>query len=159
MTIFFARASPFFFFGHSWRRYFSILLSATESTVVNKSTKVLRALGWGGYDETGAQSQYLRQVDLQFDSAENETCRCPAYYHLFTMVGEERQGTCRGDSGKCIEKLESRIDFFPLAQGVPSSPKRRMEALPWWGFSLVRVWTAPGLVILTTTGRRSQESG
>ena len=82
-----------------WRRYFSILLSATNSTIINESTKVLRALGWGGYDETGKQSQFLKQVDLRFHFAPDVTCRCPAYYELRTMVGEERQDTCKGDSG------------------------------------------------------------
>ena len=38
-----------------------MLPSANESTVVNNSTKVLRALGWGAYDQSGAQSQFLRQ--------------------------------------------------------------------------------------------------
>ena len=85
-------------------KIFSIRLLATEDTVVNKSTKVLRALGWGAYDETGAQSQFLRQVDLLFHSAPNATCRCPAFYELFTKVGEKRQDTCAGDSGKWEEK-------------------------------------------------------
>ena len=120
LTIFSAPDSQILFFGHSWRRYISILLSATEKTIVNKSTKVLRALGWGGYDETGAQSQFLRQVDLQFDSAENETCRCPAYYHLFTKVGEKRQDTCRGDSGMLKEKLKKmKENNFLLYRGSP----------------------------------------
>ena len=78
--------------------------AATESTVVDKSTKVLRALGWGAYDETGEQSQFLRQVDLRFHSA--ASCRCPAFYELRTMVGEERQDTCKGDSGKFEETKE-----------------------------------------------------
>ena len=80
--------------------FFNILLSATKSTIVNESTKVLRALGWGGYDETGAQSRYLRQVDLRFYSAPDVTCKCPAYYELRTKVGEEGQDTCKGDSGE-----------------------------------------------------------
>ena len=88
-----------------WRRYFSILLSATNSTIVNESTKVLRALGWGGFDETGKQSKFLRQVDLRFHSAENASCECPRYYELFTEVGEDRQDTCRGDSGEWEERL------------------------------------------------------
>ena len=72
--------------------------AATESTVVDKSTQVLRALGWGAYDETGEQSQFLRQVDLRFHSA--ASCRCPAFYELFTKVGERGQDTCGGDSGQ-----------------------------------------------------------
>ena len=86
-------------------RYFSLLPSATKSTIVNASTKVLRALGWGAYDETGYQSQFLRQVDLHFHSAPDASCRCPAYYELRTKVGEKRQDTCRGDSGEWEERL------------------------------------------------------
>ena len=71
---------------------------ATESTIVNKNT-VLRALGWGAYDETGAQSRFLRQVDLRFNMTYQKDCRCSSYYELFTMVGANGQDTCSGDSG------------------------------------------------------------
>lgn len=70
---------------------------ANRTTIVNKRS-VLRALGWGGYDETGAQSRYLRQVDLRLHSVPD--CSCPALYDLFTMVGERGQDTCKGDSGE-----------------------------------------------------------
>ena len=71
---------------------------ANESTIVNK-TSLLRALGWGAYDKTGAQSRFLRQVDLRFNSTDD--CRCPAYYKLYTNVGPTGQDTCKGDSGHC----------------------------------------------------------
>ena len=71
---------------------------ANESTIVNKNT-VLRALGWGAYDETGAQSQFLRQVDLRFNKTYEKDCKCLSYYELFTMVGSNGQDTCSGDSG------------------------------------------------------------
>ena len=75
------------------------LKMATNSTIVNKSS-LLRSLGWGQYDETGQQSQFLKQVDLEFSSA-YPNCTCPSFYLLRTMVGEERQDTCKGDSGEC----------------------------------------------------------
>ena len=71
---------------------------ANESTIVNKNS-LLRALGWGAYDKTGAQSRFLRQVDLRFNSTDD--CRCPAYYKLYTNVGPTGQDTCKGDSGHC----------------------------------------------------------
>ena len=70
---------------------------ADKSTILQKNS-LLRALGWGATGKTEEQSQFLRQVDLLFHSADE--CRCPSYYELKTMVGEERQDTCRGDSGK-----------------------------------------------------------
>ena len=73
---------------------------ANESTIVNKNS-LLRALGWGAYDKTGAQSRFLRQVDLRFNSTEDRDCRCPAYYKLYTNVGPTGQDTCKGDSGHC----------------------------------------------------------
>ena len=71
---------------------------ANESTIVNKNT-VLRALGWGAYDETGAQSRFLRQVDLRFNMTYQKDCKCSSYYELFTMVGTKGQDPCSGDSG------------------------------------------------------------
>ena len=71
---------------------------ANESTIVNKNS-LLRALGWGAYDNTREQSRFLRQVDLRFNSTDD--CRCPAYYKLYTNVGPTGQDTCKGDSGHC----------------------------------------------------------
>ena len=71
---------------------------ATESTIVNKNS-VLRALGWGAYDNTGAQSRYLMQVDLRFNSTYEKNCNCLPYYQLRTTVGATGQDTCKGDSG------------------------------------------------------------
>ena len=70
---------------------------ADKSTIVQKNS-LLRALGWGATGKTEEQSQFLRQVDLLLHSVDE--CRCPSYYELKTMVGKERQDTCRGDSGQ-----------------------------------------------------------
>ena len=88
---------------------------ANETTIVNKNS-LLRALGWGAYDNSGAQSRFLRQVDLRFNSTEERNCRCPAYYELRTMVGTTGQDTCKGDSGKKrgLENFSSCSSGGPL---------------------------------------------
>ena len=75
---------------------------ATESTVLNQRS-VLRSLGWGAYDGTCKQSQYLRQVDLRFHSAAAVSCSCPEYYELRTKVGEIGQDAYLGDTGEHFE--------------------------------------------------------
>ena len=57
-------------------------------------------LGWGAIDETGEQSQFLRQVDLGFNQTTD--CDCKYRYILETNVGQNNEDTCSGDSGPTI---------------------------------------------------------
>ena len=77
------------------------------STVITKQS-LLRVLGWGARDASGAQSRYLQQVDLRLHSIQN--CTCSGLYELRTMVGEDGQDACEGDSGH-------PFILFPFQQG------------------------------------------
>ena len=54
--------------------------------------------GWGAFDKTGQQSQYLRRVELSLNKTKD--CVCKAFYFLETNVGLDNQDTCGGDSGE-----------------------------------------------------------
>ena len=62
---------------------------------------------------------------------------------------------------KIKHSVKSSSELIPclVVQEVPSSLKRRMAALPWWGFSLEEVSTVPSWRTPTTTGRTRPGSG
>ena len=57
-------------------------------------------LGWGATDNTGEQSQFLKQVDLGFNSTTD--CDCNDRFILETNVGQNKEDACSGDSGPTI---------------------------------------------------------
>ena len=62
---------------------------------------------------------------------------------------------------KIKHSVKSSSELIPclVVQEVPSSLKRRMAALPWWGFSLEEVSTVPSWRIPTMTGGTRPASG
>ena len=61
---------------------------------------LITLLGWGATDNTGEQSQFLRQVDLGFNQTTD--CDCKYRFILETNVGQDNEDTCSGDSGPTI---------------------------------------------------------
>ena len=55
-------------------------------------------LGWGAIDDTGEQSQFPRQVQLEFNK-KNDCTDCKERLILKTNVGENNEDACKGDSG------------------------------------------------------------
>ena len=58
-------------------------------------------LGWGATDDTGEQSQFLRQVDVGFNQTTD--CDCKDQFILETNVGQNNEDACSGDSGRTIQ--------------------------------------------------------
>ena len=58
-------------------------------------------LGWGIFDDTGEQSQFPRQVQLEFHN-KTDCLDCKERLILETNVGENNEDTCKGDSGWTI---------------------------------------------------------
>ena len=59
-------------------------------------------LGWGTFDDTGEQSQFPRQVQLEFNQ-KNDCPDCNARFILETKVGQNKEDACSGDSGRTIK--------------------------------------------------------
>ena len=89
---------------------------ATVDTVITNET-FARALGWGATDQTGAQSRYLRQIDLR--PVKPVDCTCPDFYKLETEVGPDGEDPCTGDSGGPLitEDVDGEFLLIGILQG------------------------------------------